>query len=171
MWPVERGFWWATYSLTVGGIGHAEAIEPVKKAVPRYLIPVVILARLGVDEDLHGQGLGKGLLKDALIRTALAANIAGIRALLVVHAKDDQARAFNERYDFEPGATDPLPPLSSNEGYTAGGRHTGDRMRLRGASATAASRIRRSKWGGIYLLRSGCCLSQKRHRGCAKHKG
>lgn len=94
------------YSLTVGGVGHTEATERVKKAMPRYPIPVVILARLGVDKDLQGQGLGKGLLKDALIRTARAADIAGIRALLV-HAKDDQARAFYERYDFEPSATDP----------------------------------------------------------------
>jgi GNAT superfamily N-acetyltransferase len=94
------------YSLTVGGIGHAEATERVKKAMPRYPIPVVILARLGVDRHLQGQGLGKGLLKDALIRTARAADIAGIRALLV-HAKDDQAKAFYERYDFEPSPTDP----------------------------------------------------------------
>ena len=55
---------------------------------------------------LQGQGLGKRLLKDALIRTARAADIARIRALLV-HAKDDQARAFYERYDFEPSETDP----------------------------------------------------------------
>jgi GNAT superfamily N-acetyltransferase len=94
------------YSLTVGGVGHAEAAERVKKAMPRYPILVVILARLRVDKRLQEQGLGKGLLKDALIRTARAADIAGIRALLV-HAKDDQARAFYERYDFEPSATDP----------------------------------------------------------------
>jgi len=94
------------YSLTVGGVGHAEATERVKKAMPRYPIPVVILARLGVDKHFQGQGLGKGLLKDALVRTARAAGIAGIRALLV-HAKDEQARAFYERYDFEPSETDP----------------------------------------------------------------
>jgi GNAT superfamily N-acetyltransferase len=51
-------------------------------------------------------GLGKGLLKDALIRTARAADIVGVRALLV-HAKDDPARAFYQRYDFEPSPTDP----------------------------------------------------------------
>jgi ribosomal protein S18 acetylase RimI-like enzyme len=44
--------------------------------------------------------LGKGLLKDALLRTANAAEIAGLRALLV-HAKDDQAKAFYQKFDFE----------------------------------------------------------------------
>ena len=66
----------------------------------------MIIARLGVDNSLQGNRLGKGLLKDALIRAARAADIVGMRALLV-HAKDDQARAFYKRYDFEPSATDP----------------------------------------------------------------
>jgi predicted N-acetyltransferase YhbS len=73
--------------------------------MPRYPIPVLILARLAVRKDLQGQRLGQGLLKDALVRTARAADIAGVRALLV-HAKDDQARAFYERFDFEPSPTD-----------------------------------------------------------------
>ena len=94
------------YSLTVGSVGHAEATERVRKAMPRYPIPVLILARLAVHNDLQGEGLGGGLLKDALIRTARAADIAGIRALLV-HAKDDQVRAFYQHYDFQPSPTDP----------------------------------------------------------------
>jgi hypothetical protein len=48
---------------------------------------------------------GKGLLKDALQRTAQAAEIAGIRAMLV-HAKDKEASAFYQRFDFEPSPTD-----------------------------------------------------------------
>ena len=99
------GFVVGYYSLTVGSVGHAEAAERVKKAMPRYPIPVMILARLAVHKAFQGQGLGKGLLKDALVRTARAADIAGVRALLV-HAKDDQARAFYERYNFEPSPTD-----------------------------------------------------------------
>ena len=94
------------YSLTVGTVAHAEATERVKKGMPRYPIPVMILARLAVDKDEHGRGLGRGLLKDALLRTAQAADIAGIRALLV-HAKDDEAKAFYEHFDFEPSPTDP----------------------------------------------------------------
>lgn len=55
-------------------------------------MPVMILARLAVDRGHQGQGLGKALLKDALLRTAQAADIAGVRCLLV-HAKDEAGTA------------------------------------------------------------------------------
>ncbi len=55
----------------------------------------------------YGRGLGAGLLKDALRRTAQAADIAGIRAF-AVHAKEDAAVSFYRRYDFIPSPTDPL---------------------------------------------------------------
>jgi predicted N-acetyltransferase YhbS len=51
----------------------------------------MILARLAVDRYDQRSGIGKALLKDALVRTAQAADIAGIHAL-VVHAKDESAR-------------------------------------------------------------------------------
>jgi GNAT superfamily N-acetyltransferase len=66
----------------------------------------MLLARLAVDRREQGRGLGQALLKDALLRTAQAAEIAGMRALLV-HAKDDAARAWYESLDFEPSPTDP----------------------------------------------------------------
>jgi len=53
-----------------------------------------------------GAGLGRALLKDALLRTVQAADIAGIRALLV-HAKDDAARTWYLHWGFEPSPTDP----------------------------------------------------------------
>jgi len=65
------------------------------------------LARLAMDRQHQGAGLGKALLKDALLRTAQAADIAGIRALLV-HAKDESARQWYLRWEFEPSASDPL---------------------------------------------------------------
>ena len=61
---------------------------------------------LAVDLTWQGRGLGKALVKDALLRTAAAADIAGIRALLV-HAKDDEARSWYEALEFEPSPTDP----------------------------------------------------------------
>lgn len=67
----------------------------------------MLLARLAVDAGHKGIGLGRALLKDALIRTARAADIAGIRALLV-HAKDEAARDWYLQWEFEPSATDPL---------------------------------------------------------------
>ena len=94
------------YSLAVGAVEHADAPGRVGKGLARHPIPVMLLARLAIDRAEQGKGLGKALLKDALLRTAQAADIAGIRALLV-HAKDDDARAWYEQFDFEPSPTDP----------------------------------------------------------------
>ena len=94
------------YSLAVGAAAHAQTPARVSKGLARHPVPVMLLARLAVDRSAQGQGLGKALLKDALLRTVQAAGIAGIRALLV-HAKDDEARAWYERFDFEPSPTDP----------------------------------------------------------------
>ena len=66
----------------------------------------MILARLAVDRGHQGQGLGKALLKDALLRTAQAADIAGVRCLLV-HAKDEAARQWYASWEFEASPTDP----------------------------------------------------------------
>ena len=67
----------------------------------------MLLARLAVDRHWQSQGVGAGLLRDAMLRTLQAADIAGIRAL-AVHAKDQPARAFYERFDFIESPTDPL---------------------------------------------------------------
>ena len=64
------------------------------------------LARLAVDKEHQRKGLGRALLKDALLRTEQAADIAGIHCLLV-HAKDDVARQWYESWEFEPSPTDP----------------------------------------------------------------
>ena len=95
------------YSLTVGSILHAEASKRVTKGLARHPIPVMLLARLAVDHREQGRGIGAGLLKDALLRTAQAADLAGIRALLV-HAKDDAAVAFYRHFNFDPSPTDPF---------------------------------------------------------------
>jgi GNAT superfamily N-acetyltransferase len=93
------------YSLAVGSVDPEEAPSRVTKGLARHPVPVMILARLAVDLDHQGRGLGKALLKDALLRTAQAADIAGIRCLLV-HAKDATARQWYESWEFEPSPTD-----------------------------------------------------------------
>ena len=95
------------YSLVVGEVAYAEAAERLKKGLAQHPIPVMLLARLAIRLDWQGQGLGAGLLKDAMIRTAHAAQIAGIRAM-VVHAKDEPARAFYAHFGFQPSPSDPL---------------------------------------------------------------
>lgn len=94
------------YSLVVGSVDPQTAPSRVMKGQARHPVPVMILARLAVDKEHQRKSLGKALLKDALLRTAQAADIAGIRCLLV-HAKDDVARLWYESWEFEPSQTDP----------------------------------------------------------------
>jgi len=94
------------YSLAVGSVEPECAPARVVKGLARHPVPVMLLARLAVRKDHQRKGLGRALLKDALLRTAQAADIAGVRCLLV-HAKDDAARRWYESWDFEPSPTDP----------------------------------------------------------------
>ena len=94
------------YSLATGSVTHDKATERVKKGLARHPIPVILLARLAVDVSIPGKGVGSALLKDALIRTAHAAETIGARALLV-HANDDNARAFYEHFTFKASQSDP----------------------------------------------------------------
>lgn len=94
------------HTLVVGEVAHADAPGRLKKGLARHPIPIMLLARLAVAKDWQGKGLGPALLKDALLRTLQAADIAGIRAF-VVHVKDDEARSFYEHFDFIASPTDP----------------------------------------------------------------
>src|SRR5690606_35915972 len=94
------------YSLAVGSVDPEAAPSRVMKGLARHPVPVMILARLAVDKEHQRKGLGQALLKDALLRTAQAADIAGIRCLLG-HAKDDAARQWYESWEFEPSPTGP----------------------------------------------------------------
>ncbi len=94
------------YSLTVGSVDPPSTPARIMKGLARHPVPVMLLARLAVDKTHQRRGLGRALLKDALLRTAQAADIAGIRCLLV-HAKDDAARTWYESWEFEPSPTDP----------------------------------------------------------------
>ena len=94
------------YSLAVGSVDPEAAPSRVMKGLARHPVPVMILARLAVDKGHQRKGLGQALLKDALLRTAHAADIAGIRCLLA-HAKDEAARQWYASWEFEPSPTDP----------------------------------------------------------------
>jgi len=94
------------YTLVVGQIEYADAPERLTKGLARHPVPIMLLARLATALSWQGNGIGSSPLKDAMLRTLQAADIAGIRAL-AVHAKDDQARAFYERFDLIPSPADP----------------------------------------------------------------
>ena len=93
------------YSLAVGGVEPTAAAPRVVKGMPQHPVPVMLLARLAVDRGHQRVGMGRALLKDALRRTGQAAEIAGIRALLV-HAKDETAKQWYMNWEFEPSVTD-----------------------------------------------------------------
>lgn len=95
------------YSLAVGQVAHEGAPERLAKGLARHTVPVMMLARLATSRAGHGQGIGSGLLKDAMLRTLRAADIAGIRAI-VVHAKDQAARSFHQHFGFTPWVDNPL---------------------------------------------------------------
>ena len=95
------------YALAVGQVEPADGTPRLLKGQPSgRSVPVIILARLAVDSDHQGRGLGRSLLQDALLRCAAAAEAVGIRAL-VVHAHAE-AKKFYESFGFEPSPTDPM---------------------------------------------------------------
>jgi GNAT superfamily N-acetyltransferase len=95
------------YSLAYGSVALEEAPQGVKSGLAKHPIPVILLARLAVDRAERGRGIGAALLKDALLRTLQAAEIAGLRAM-IVHAKDDAAKRFYEKFGFQPSPIDPF---------------------------------------------------------------
>ena len=94
------------YSLAVGAAAHEHVPGRIRRNMPDP-VPVMILGRLAVDKTFQGKGIGAGLLKDAVLRTVQAAEIAGIRALLV-HAISEAAKRFYEAYGFVSSPVDPM---------------------------------------------------------------
>jgi GNAT superfamily N-acetyltransferase len=88
------------FSLCAGSVQREEASARVAKGQPAYPIGIILLARLAVDQNEQGYGLGKALLKDALLRASQAADIVSSRAVLV-HAIDEEARAFYQHFGFQ----------------------------------------------------------------------
>lgn len=94
------------YCLSTASILAADAPGSVRRNMPDP-IPAMLLGRLAVDKGWAGRGLGAALLRDAARRTVQVSEIVGIRALLV-HAIDDTARRFYERYGFTSAPGNPL---------------------------------------------------------------
>jgi GNAT superfamily N-acetyltransferase len=96
------------YALAAGSVAPADATPRLTRGAGRYHQPVVILTRLGVDRGVQGAGLGRALVVDALRRIATAADVIGVRAVLI-HCETEAARDFYLRLaKFEPSPTDPM---------------------------------------------------------------
>lgn len=96
------------HALAAALVSHEDAPPALLKSAGRSPIPVILLARLGVDVTAQAQGLGAALVKDAMLRAAQAAAVVGARALLI-HAESEQARAFYLHLaEFDDSPSDPL---------------------------------------------------------------
>jgi GNAT superfamily N-acetyltransferase len=94
------------YALAAGAVDHVSAPGRVKRNMPNPL-PVMTIGRLAIDARFQKRGIGPALLRDAVLRTVQAAEIAGIRAILV-HAISERARRFYERWGFISSPLDPM---------------------------------------------------------------
>jgi GNAT superfamily N-acetyltransferase len=95
------------YSLAFGSVYQSDVPPFIARGIRKYQIPLMVLGRLAISIDMQGIGIGKALLKDAMLRSVNAADIAGLRAI-VVHAKDKTSQNFYLKYGFLPAPNNPL---------------------------------------------------------------
>jgi len=88
------------YCLATGGVRHEDALLPKLRRNMPNPTPVIVLARLAVDKAFHGRGLGSALLRDAFRRSLKLHGEVGFAAI-VVHALDDEAKAFYLRHGMQ----------------------------------------------------------------------
>ncbi len=86
------------YCLSAGAVENSMATGSLRRNMPEP-IPIAVLGRLAIDVEYQGVGMGRGLLKDSIMRTLRAASIIGIRALLV-QALDENAKKYYKKYNF-----------------------------------------------------------------------
>jgi GNAT superfamily N-acetyltransferase len=94
------------YCLASGALELNNTPASIRRNMPDP-VPVTILGRLAVDKSCQGKGLGAALLQDAVVRTAQAGGILGIRGLLV-HAFSIEAKAFYEHHGFVASPAQPM---------------------------------------------------------------
>jgi GNAT superfamily N-acetyltransferase len=94
------------YALAAGSVSHDLSPRKLRHNMPDP-VPVIVLGRLAVDVSEQGNGLGRALLRDAVLRVAAPAREVGVAAMLV-HALNDRAKAFYVSAGFDPSPVDPM---------------------------------------------------------------
>ena len=94
------------YAMASGAVAHPEATSAVRRNMPDP-VPVMVLARLAVDQRAQGIKLGAALLQDAVGRARAVTQNAGVRAVLV-HALNGRAKQFYEHYGFQSSPIHPM---------------------------------------------------------------
>lgn len=94
------------YAIANGSVERLDAPKSIARNMPEP-IPVVVLGRLAVDQQVQGQKLGAALLKDALLRSLAVSKSVGIRAVLI-HAISEDAKRFYLNYGFQVSPIDSM---------------------------------------------------------------
>lgn len=108
----------AYYALASSAVAAEVASGCLRRNMPDP-IPVVVLGRLAIDQSLQGQGIGRALVRDACLRVMAAADVIGIRGMLV-HALSSEAQAFYEHVGFEPSPLEPMTLMATLADVRAG---------------------------------------------------
>lgn len=106
------------YAMAAGAVSHQDSPGSIRRNMPDP-VPVMVLARLAVDQRLQGRQVGGALLQDALRRALSVAQDVGVRALLV-HALNERAARFYTHYGFMPSPAHPMTlmlPLHVRSGH------------------------------------------------------
>jgi GNAT superfamily N-acetyltransferase len=94
------------YVLASGAVAAVTTQGRFRRNMPEP-IPIVLLARLAVDQAWQGHGIGRALFRDAALRVTNAADAIGIRGILV-HTVSAEAEEFYVKLGFEPSPTEPM---------------------------------------------------------------
>jgi GNAT superfamily N-acetyltransferase len=92
--------------MAAGAVSHQLATSNIRRNMPDP-VPVIVLARLAVDQKAQGQKLSPTLLRDAIKRAVAVSGDAGVRAVLV-HAINERAKGFYEHYGFQASPVHPM---------------------------------------------------------------
>lgn len=96
----------AFYASCTGSVLRSTTTRTIRQGQPEQ-VPALLLARMGVDRHHQGRGVGAALLKHFVAKALEVSASVGVR-LLLVHAKDDAAKVFYQRYGFVASPVDPL---------------------------------------------------------------
>jgi GNAT superfamily N-acetyltransferase len=103
------------YSLSASSLDANNLPDGLRRRLPRYPVPVVLLGRLAVAKSHQGQGLGSILLADALQRIVQASQVIAVDTV-IVDALNSRAAVFYQQFGFIPLPSQPLklfPPMDS----------------------------------------------------------
>ncbi len=96
----------AFYASATASVLRSSAPKRMRRNQPEEM-PAILLARMAVDSRHKGHGLGAALLKHFMLKALEVAQSVGVRVLLI-HAKDNEAKDFYSHYGFIESPIDPL---------------------------------------------------------------